>query len=200
MLIAVLTLPDHAQRPCCQAQDRLWQRYGLVSARALPPLIALCLLDTRKAFSWTSAGSLLKALHDTVLTPFTIAAPTRLAGACAAAVQPAGVLQPLRNSLLDAVTGRRIQHPPYPPDSPPRPFEPFPYWGGNCSISTDTVFLACSEGCDLPEMPLGTEPLWPNPVRTAMLAVLEIATRLEEGHRLEVAWRVLAERKITAAG
>ena len=170
MMLVVLTPPDHVERVCYQAQDRLWQLHGLVSSRALPPLIALGRLET------PPVDTLLTVLDGIELEPFRLDTVQPVGDTYAAPLQPATAGHLLRGRILgDADT--RLPG----------------------MLPLEALFLGCLERPGLPDHPLGTEPLWPLPIRTATVAVIEIAAAEGDFWWQTVAWRIIGEHKLTAA-
>ena len=172
MFLLGLSLPDHVEQICYRAQDSLWQQYGLVSSRALPPLIVAGLLNKPDTLDPRTAESLLGVLQGLSLVPFTLQAVRAIDDVYVAPLMPSATCRTLRERVPVA---------------------------GNCGLPPDSVFLGCRERPGLPRQPLGSAPLWQRPINTASAIVIEV---LSADHRCwwqTVAWRIAAERKLTAA-
>ncbi len=199
-----VTLPDHVNAACLAAQDELFRRYGLISMRALPPLIPLLWLSHSAHGPETlpDRNSLAGALEGFHLSPFTLGA-VRGSDAYAAPVLPPTSMVLIRDQLQTVVPAAAGA----PPDLLPAP--------------VDMLFLGLRESALLPELPFGDRPLWGRPITTASVELLEVELKIAPGTNREarapnrgqpgtalsnqggclierVAWRSMAEHKLTA--
>lgn len=213
--VLAVTLPDHVNAACRAAQDELFGRYGLVSTRALPPLIPLLWLSRTADDYGRRSGERLRrrppglnrifptdALEQFSLQPFTLAA-VRGDVAYAAPVIPASSMALIRDRLSPFLPGRQTDLP-----------------GAASNVAdaalpapVDMLFLGLREHALLPEAPFGARPLWDRPIGTATLELIEIELEMatgadaaangsvcEAGTCIErIAWRSVAEHKLTAA-
>lgn len=173
--LVALLLPDHAEHAAVEAQDRLFRSYGLVSSRALPPLVAV---GTTAAFE--RPADLAAALQGYALPPFSLGAPRRINDACAAPLEPKEVTIGLSEQIARCAPA------------------PLTSAAGDLPLPHGALFLSSWEQAELPEYPLGPGALWQRPIRTAVVAIIEIAHAARPRWWQTIAWRITAELKVTA--
>lgn len=217
--VLAVTLPDHVNAACYAAQDELFLRFGLVSTRALPPLIPLLWLPvsgtltvrpTAAPPSRLAAAPSRQALSDAfeafTLQPFTLgplqstcssdSTSADITDAYASEVNPVSAMTLIRDRLKKLTPAWQ---------SAATAFFPLPL---------ERLFLGLRETPDLPELPLGRSPLWNRPISTATVELIEIDLEMTADMPLEAAahaedqcpvrvtriaqtaWRTVAECKL----
>lgn len=164
MLIVAILPPDHVQERAFRAQDELFRTYGIASTRALPPLVVVGRADASPfggAAAPPRSAARARSRLDGIetrwsLPPYRIAPVTLRAGRIVAETTLAEACARLATSL-------RL----LPPESE----------AGRLGFPAGLLFLGelDHDTVDrIPELPLGPDPLFPNPIRSATIALLEI--------------------------